>query len=92
MVSLVSLNRIDIHHIEARAIIIYIILLTIEFCEPNNQATTSKLSKPTEPQFNPPIMVSVKAILSIMLFSPLLNLLEQNFLILSLLKFSLFVS
>lgn len=49
----------------ARATTVYIMRLTTDPCPPHIQATTSKPNTPIPPQFNAPIIVNIKAILSI---------------------------
>ena len=56
----------------ASAITVYIIRLIIAVAPPKAHATKSNSNNPTSPQFNPPIMASIRHILS-NIFSPLLH-------------------
>lgn len=59
------LNKKLMHQIAHRPTRVYIILDNTASWPPKIQATISNLKIPIEPQFIPPIMVSIRAILSI---------------------------
>ena len=69
-VSSLSRKRRDMHHSPARPTRVKMILLKVAACPPKSQPTKSNLNKPTEPQFNAPMITSINDVLSSILSSP----------------------
>ena len=62
-----ALNKSEMHQIPARATTVYIILLTRASCPPHIHATISNWKSPMLPQLSAPIIVNIRAILSMII-------------------------
>lgn len=71
-------KRRETHQMPAKATTVYMIRLTRAVCPPHNHATISNLKRPMLPQFNAPMIVIIRAILSMIIVSFLLERLYRS--------------